>query len=70
MSDVATRADSTKPVRNGGYVISACPVNPKDATVQSEELEYYENPPISGVNGVENNGYLDGRFDDYTYYSS
>jgi len=25
--------------------------------------------PVSGVNGVTDNGYLDGRFDDPRYYS-
>jgi hypothetical protein len=67
MSDVYTRADNTKDIKNGGFVISACPVF---GNSQSEELDYYKNPPVSGVNGVTDNGYLDTRFDDTQYYSS
>ena len=78
MSDVVTRANSSNPVRNGGFIVGACPVNPKtetatvdnDGNLQRETLPYYQNPPISGVNGVTDNGVWDDRFDDTQYYST
>lgn len=66
MSDVVKRADDGNSVKNGGFVISACPVF---GNTQSEELDYYQNPPISGVNGVTDVPWQD-RFDDTQYYST
>lgn len=78
MADVVTRASGANPIKNGGYVVCACPANPLygtstsnvDGNLQTETLREYHNPPVSGVNGVVTDGPLDIRFDDYKYYTT
>jgi hypothetical protein len=66
MTDVVKKAKTANDVKNGGAVTSACPVF---GNIHDEDLPYYKNPPVSGVNGVTTNQW-DNRFDDTQYYST
>lgn len=67
MTDVVRKAKSGNDIKNGNVVTSACP---RFGSIDTEAPAFYQNPPVSGVNGVANNGRLDGRFDDTQYYST
>jgi hypothetical protein len=66
MSDVVRRADTDNNVKNGNVVTTA---SPKFPVYDTQEPEYYQNPPVSGVGDVTSTRW-DNRFDDTTYYTA
>lgn len=69
MTDVVTTCSGNAPVYNNRVVV----FNPSPKYNRSNNIKNHGHndvTPISGVEGVTTNGYLDIRFDNPTYYSN
>lgn len=64
MSDVAKKIITANTIKNNGVIVSTTPVG----RYGSKQTGINQSVPMSGVNSQTNNGYLDNRFDDPSYY--
>ncbi len=72
MTDVARKIRTSAPINNNRMVtgVTNCYSNGGSGVYQARARGTNESVPMSGVNGQTNNGYLDIRFDDPTYYDA
>jgi len=70
MTDVVTTCSGNAPVYNNRVTV----FNPSPKYNRGNNIKSYglnvDITPISGVNSITTNGYLDIRFDNPTYYSN
>lgn len=66
MTDIVKKIITANSVKNNASITYTTPVG----RYQVKQRAINDTTPISGVNGVTDNGYLDRRFDDNSYYTS
>ena len=68
MTDVIKKINSGRDINNNSTIVFVTPVG--SSTYKKVEGFLDHAVYVSGVNSATDNGYLDRRFDDPTYYSA